>query len=65
MLRDALHQLVQAVEAALKRLDHQRLGHAAALADRLQQRLHGVRQIADRRQTGHACTALEGVQIAL
>src|SRR5690606_2114362 len=56
---------VQAVEAALQQR-HVAAAQVEALSgDRLQQRFHGVAELADGEHAGHARAALDGVQVAL
>src|SRR5690606_12066090 len=54
-----------AVEGVLEHADAGRIELAPAFGHRLQQRLHGVAQLADGEDAGHAGAALERVQIAL
>src|SRR5690606_28415930 len=64
-LADAGDHAVQAVEGVLEHADAGRIELAPAFGHRLQQRLHGVAQLADGEDAGHAGAALERVQIAL
>ena len=62
---DPLDHAVEAVKGLFEGFDRRARCRALAVDDRLEQRFHGVTQIADRVQTGHAGTALERVQVAL
>jgi uncharacterized protein YjbI with pentapeptide repeats len=64
-LADPGDHRMQAIEAALERVDAVAAEFALAVGDRLQQRLHGVAEFADGHDAGHARTTLEGVQVAL
>ena len=60
-----LHQLMQSIETAFQRLQRNTVHAALTFRHLLQQGFHGVAEIADRRQSGHARAALQGVQLAL